>query len=98
MMKSVIVCPACGREYMPAEIFIPKYLLDEPTKIIRDATGKILDFDGIKANLSDTYICECGKQFDVTAKISFEVKESDKYNMREDYSYTLGNKFVLSEF
>ena len=41
---NVITCPKCGREYMPAEIFIPKNLLGAPSVIKRNADGKIEDF------------------------------------------------------
>ena len=42
-----IVCPQCGMEYLPAEIYLPNYLLGKPTRIVRDENGKILDYDGI---------------------------------------------------
>ena len=40
--KNVIKCPHCGCEYLPAEVFYPKYLLGKPFNIIRDEEGTIL--------------------------------------------------------
>lgn len=94
-MMNIIECPRCKKEYLPAEIIIPKYLIDEPTKIIRDASGKILDFDGEKASNIDYYVCDCGCKFKVNSNIKFEVNECDNSN---EFISGLREKFILTEF
>jgi len=87
--KIVIKCPHCGREYLPCEIYYPDDLLGSAKNIIRD--GKtIIYFDGNNMNLKESYICdECGKSFDVEAKITFETTKDEKYDFDDDYSTSL---------
>ena len=87
--KIVIKCPHCGREYLPCEIYYPDEFLGSAKNIIRD--GKtIIYFDGENMNLKETYICdECGKTFEVEARINFELKKKEKYNFDEEYSSSL---------
>ena len=87
--KIVIKCPHCGREYLPCEIYYPDEFLGSAKNIIRD--GKtIIYFDGENMNLKETYICdECGKTFEVEARINFESKKEEKYNFDEEYSSSL---------
>jgi len=42
----IIECPHCGREYLPAEIFVPHPFFGRPRDIVRDVYGHILDFEG----------------------------------------------------
>ena len=69
----IIRCPMCGYEYLPGEIFMPNEFLGQPTNVVRDYTGKIIGFDGIKMNDTETYICDdCGCEFTVVATTNFQ--------------------------
>lgn len=88
--NELIICPKCHREYLPAEIFIPKAFFGKPTDIIRDVYGQILEFEGSEMDLVESYICDsCNTAFNVTAKISFQVKSAPEGNMDEDYTSKL---------
>lgn len=70
-----IICPECGAEYLPAEIFYPKEFFGNPHSITKDRSGKIQFFSGINMNLSETYICDyCKTKLNVTTNIDFFVK------------------------
>lgn len=85
-METTIKCPYCDCEYMPSEILIPKYLMDQPKEIDRDIHGNIIYWDGMRSELSDTYVCDkCNKKFKVTANISFLV-EKDSIDISQPYS------------
>ena len=72
----IIRCPYCSAEYLPGEIFMPKYFLGQPKDIEKDFQGKILDYDGLKQDLTETYTCDkCMSNFRVTANITYSVKE-----------------------
>ena len=79
----VIKCPYCDYEYLPAEIYLPNEFLGKPTNIVRDEKGKILGFDGIKMNDSESYKCDnCNTLFDVVSTTYFTSKltiSSDEY-------------------
>ena len=51
----VIKCPTCGYEYLPAEIYMPNDFLGKPNNLMRDEHGKIIGFNGIKMNDTETY-------------------------------------------
>lgn len=86
-----IKCPRCGREYTPAEIFIPDAFFGRPTTIERDAnTGKITNFYGRDMDLSEQYICDkCDTPFKINTKLQFITTENTKYNFNEDYKTSL---------
>lgn len=42
----IVECPKCGYQYLPAEIFVPKYYFGVPTQIERDEDGKIISYEG----------------------------------------------------
>lgn len=85
-----IKCPHCDQEYLPGEIFIPKYLVGQPKNIERDIEGKILWYDGINPDLKEVYVCDkCNKKFEINAKIDFNVS---KINASFDEEY-VSNKF-----
>lgn len=80
-----IVCPKCGREYLPAEIFFPDNLLGRPTDIIRDDAGKIIFFSGTTMDLTEEFTCDCGCCFKVEGNISFNIKTDPNKDFDEDY-------------
>lgn len=69
-----IVCPECGAEYLPAEIFYPKDFFGNPKNISKDRAGKIQFFSGVNMNVTESYICDyCKRKMTVTADIVFDV-------------------------
>lgn len=79
-------CPYCDYEYLPGEIYNPKYFLGQPLEIERTIEGNIDVYSGIQQNLKETYICDhCGKAFNVEAKIKFETSKNSIANFDEDY-------------
>ena len=76
----VIVCPCCGAEYLPAEIFIPESYIGKPKNIVKDEFGKIFTFDGESMNTYERYQCDyCGNTFKVFAKTTFFQAIPQKY-------------------
>ena len=76
-----IVCPICGAEYHPAEIFISDYIIGNPNHIEKDADGKIIDYIGMEQDLEEQYKCDkCNNLFKITAKIDFTAKPISKLN------------------
>ena len=74
-MNKFISCPKCNYQYLPGEIFDPKYFLGQPKHIIRNSIGEILGYEGIAMDLTETFTCEhCNEEFEVTAKINFILK------------------------
>ena len=43
-MSKFICCPKCNYQYLPGEIFNPKYFLGQPKHIIRNGMGEILGY------------------------------------------------------
>lgn len=79
-----IVCPICGAEYLPSEIYIPAEFFGRPTEVIRDPADKIEFFLGHGMNLEEEYICDgCGAKMRIKANLSFTVDtepvEEDEY-------------------
>lgn len=79
----VIVCPCCGAEYLPAEIYVSNSYIGTPKHIIKNDEGKILTFDGETMNTSETYQCDyCNSKFIINAKTTFltEIKTSKDFD------------------
>lgn len=79
-----IVCPICGEELLPAEVYIPEEFFGRPGEVIRDPAGKIEFFLGKGMNLDEEYICDgCGANMRIHANLSFSVNtdpvEDDEY-------------------
>lgn len=82
-----IVCPSCGREYLPAEIFIPKVFFGCPNDIERNSLGKIISYSGNSIDSHETYICDgCKTPFNISAEIQFVTDTKDKYNFSEAHT------------
>ena len=97
-MNNTIICPKCGKEYLPGEIYLPKHFLGQPETIIRNSQGQIEDYDGIPMDLEEDFICDCGAHFHVTASMSFKVKDLPKYDMSKNYRTSLfEDKIFLDE-
>lgn len=88
--NELIICPKCHREYLPAEIFIPKYVFGTPKEIIRDVYGQILEYEGSSMDLQESYVCDtCNTTFNVIAKISFNTSPDTVGNFEDPYISTL---------
>ena len=83
---SLIVCPNCKTEYLPAEIYVPYAFFGKPQYIEKDYEGKILDYSGKSLDTYESYICDnCNKPFKVFANISFTTAVDNKLDFSEDY-------------
>lgn len=87
-----IVCPCCGAEYLPSEIFIPQEVLGKSNfELDKTRIGHITDNNSIKdMDLQETYQCDyCERIFRVKMKVKFET-DCDKFN--EESKYTINRK------
>ena len=94
----IIKCPKCGREYLPAEIYLPDSFLGKPKNIFKDDNGRIDDYMGKNMDLKEEFICDgCGVKFDIAAKVSFNSTIS-KTDTKVPYkTKIIINKFELDE-
>ena len=66
----IIECPKCGYEYLPAEIFVPKYYFGTPKDIERNEQGKLVSYEGTSVDLFEKYTCDCcNTEFRVVSKL-----------------------------
>lgn len=97
-LKQTIKCPYCDTEYLPSEIFNPKYFLGQEHDVERDTLGQIIYYEGLDADRCETFICErCDKQFKVEAEIKFTAKEDNKNNVNGNYFTQKPVKLFLNE-
>lgn len=83
---AVITCPVCGREYLPAEIYLPKSFLGNPSEIERNGSGKIEVFFGQSMDTDEEFCCEeCNTKFKVSANVSFKTFLEDTYAFPKEY-------------
>ena len=96
---TVITCPKCGKEYLPAEIFIPKAFFGIPEIIQRDANGKIISFSGTSLDSNEHYCCDkCDTEFEITSKISFDTYVNEEFDFDNDYQRKINTGLTLKEF
>lgn len=90
MENKYVVCPNCGREYLPSEIFIPQSFFGKPTFIERDQHGKIITALGNQPDINEVYCCDnCETSFSVHTNISFETHIDIKTDFSHDYETRL---------
>ena len=83
----VIECPKCGYEYLPAEIFVPKYYFGIPENIERDDQGKLVSYDGTSVDLFEKYKCDnCNTEFRVVSKLQLTTELGFPGNFNIDYA------------
>ena len=88
-----VICPCCGAEYLPAEIFLPDSLLGKPTLIDKDSSGKLIYYSGSNMNLKEAYTCDyCNKTFRINAKIQFNTTFNSNVDFDKEYSTPLKKK------
>ena len=88
-----IICPICGREYLPAEIYLPNSFFGKPTEIERTKEGKIDTFNGLTMNLNETFTCEnCGTTFGIKARVDFKTFVDESKDFSTEYVSPLHKK------
>lgn len=85
--KHKIVCPYCGAEYLPSEIYVPSAFFGKPSLIIKNEDGKLSDiYNSDLMDLKEEYICDkCNHTFFVEANISFNTSKEHE----EEYCDTV---------
>ena len=82
----IIECPKCNYEYLPAEIFIPKYYFGIPKDIIRDEKGELLSYEGSSVDLFEKYKCDnCNTEFRVVSKLQLTTELEFPGSFDEEY-------------
>lgn len=82
----IVECPNCGYEYLPAEIFIPKYYFGKPYNIERNEEGKLLSYEGTSVDLFEIYTCDkCNKEFRVVSKLQLTTELTFPGSFDEEY-------------
>ena len=90
MIKHIISCPTCGKEYLPAELFIPSYFMGRLRFVERDEYNKIVSIVGENMDLHETFTCDCCNQlFHVNCEITFTTYPDIVGNFDEDYTTKL---------
>ena len=85
----IIECPKCKYEYLPAEIFVPKYYFGIPENIQRDANGKLLSYDGTSVDLFEKYKCDnCDTEFRVVSKLQLTTELTFPGSFNSEYVTT----------
>lgn len=80
-----IICPKCGCEYLPAEIYYPNYFLGKPKNIIKN-NNKIIAYSNGSMGLEEEYICDnCMTKFVVTAEVKFSTHIVKEIDFTKDY-------------
>ena len=96
---NVVKCPKCGREYLPAEIYMPKEFFCIPDLIKRDTEGCIVDYLGTSLDTSETYCCDlCNTTFNVVADIKFTTEVADDIDFNSQHATQLRSKLKVKEF
>lgn len=68
-----VICPHCGAEYLPAEIFVPSAFFGKPRNIDKDSTGRILGYNGTREDLKENFKCDfCDRKFSVVANVDYK--------------------------
>lgn len=96
--KNKIVCPCCGREYLPVEIFIPNEVFGKPNSIVRDNGGNILEYEGKHPDLKEEYVCDnCNKPFSISIEQTFITNYLEVKDFDSDYTTSFQSKIYLKE-
>jgi len=91
--KHIIVCPHCGAEYLPNEIYIPNEFFTS-TSSLKDEHCKILSLSSNVLNTVEEYCCDnCSNTFKVSATVSFDTEEI-KDDFDDDYVVTINKDRV----
>ena len=96
---TTIKCPYCAYEYLPGEIYIPKYFVGQPKEVERLVDGKVDVEFGIPQDLTEHYVCDhCNRPFTVEATITYNVTKDADRDFSEDYTTSLfSDRIMLTE-
>lgn len=76
-----IICPYCGAEYLPQELYIPSDFLPKFDDLVKDDEGKIVAGYERPLNTHEEYTCDCcGHRFQVDAKVEFVTSAIEKHD------------------
>ena len=82
----IIECPHCKYEYLPAEIFVPKFYFGVPKNIERNEQGKIISYEGTSVDLFEKYTCDnCNTEFRVVSKLQLTTEGTFPGSFSEEY-------------
>lgn len=85
-----ILCPYCGAEYMPQEIYIPSDFLPKVEDLVKDEKGKIVAKYEHPMNTHEEYTCDhCGHRFQIDAKVEFITSDAVNHDFNFDYKSQL---------
>lgn len=88
--QQVIICPVCGCEYLPIEIFVPSSFFGKLNFIRRDENGKIKYFLGEEPDYIEYFKCgNCNNTFKIFANIQYNTQIEDKLNFNMLYETKL---------
>lgn len=98
-MKNTIVCPKCGMEYAPSEIYLPNAFIGKANHVFREADGTISDIIGEERDLKESYICDgCNTKFYVKATVKFMTSINEDEDFSQEYKSQLQKvKLFLDE-
>jgi len=95
-----IVCPICGQEYFPSEVFYPDKVFGNAKEVVKDDSGKISFVIGEDMDLDEEYTCDnCGAKMKIHANINFEVTTNTDEQEEEEFvsSFEAAKKITLPE-
>ncbi len=87
-MKKIpfIVCPVCGTEYLPSEVYMPDSFFGKQKEIIRKPDGTINFYLGDDPDMGEDFICDnCLTKLHIEANVSFNVTAESKEEFSEEY-------------
>lgn len=94
---TVIKCPNCGTEYLPAEIYVPNAFFGKPSNIAKH-NGKVVSFYGDSMDLRESYTCDtCDTKFTVRASVLFNTSVEEDF----EQGYTANfekSQFIMDEY
>ena len=94
----IIECPKCGYEYLPAEIFVPKFYFGIPENIERDEKGKLVSYEGTSVDLFEKYKCDnCNTEFRVVSKLQLTTELSFPGSFNDEEYVTKFDKGLFTE-
>ena len=87
-MKDIpkVICPICGQEYLPSEIFNPDAVFGKQRDITKSDSGEIRFYLGDDPDLEEEFICDnCNTKLKINMIMTFNVEPFKEENF-EDYS------------
>lgn len=95
-----IVCPHCGAEYYPQELYIPTDFLPRVEDVIKDEDGRIVAGYEAPMNTHEEYTCDyCNHRFQIDAKVEFVSTEDKPHDFNFSHTSPLytGDRIELTE-